>query len=126
LRDRMVKHLPLIVAQAIDHKDQRYNTVGDYMECGRDYWSFTISKMNRDSEFAVLIHELIEMYLTQRRGLPEPEITKFDIESGLDDPGASRDAPYHNEHMFAEKIERLILKQIGMSWRDHIKAVEGA
>jgi hypothetical protein len=112
----------MIIAEAINHQSQRYNTPADYEEFANGVWGFNVSKMNIDSELALLVHELIEWRLTQKAGISEPEIARFDIESGLDDPGASRKAPYHKQHVPAERIERRVLKELGVSWKDHIEA----
>ena len=77
---------------------------------------------NEDIEFIVAVHELIEMWLTKKRGIQEPDITKFDIESGLDDPGESKDAPYHKEHMFAVEVEKILCKELGISYEDYYNA----
>ena len=100
-----------IIVKTIPHKSQRYNTTGDYFEKNGD-WLFFVSKSNKDEEFLTLIHELTEWYLTQKRGISEKSITKFDIESGLEDPGASKKAPYHKEHLIANKVEKLVSKYL--------------
>lgn len=118
-----MKHLPEIYITPIKHKNQRYDTAGDYFEIVGG-WEFRISRMNADYEFLVTMHELTEWYLTQKSGIKEKDITKFDIESGLDDPGASKKAPYHKQHMFAEKIEKLIAKELKVDWKEYMKSFD--
>lgn len=112
-----VKHLPDIGFKVIPHNEQRYETAGDYFEDADD-WQFRVSALdNADYEFMVLIHELIEWHLTQRRGLSEPEIAAFDMaHPELDDPGADKRAPYHKEHMFSLKVEKMLCKFMGLDW----------
>ena len=118
------KHLPKIVFKPLSHYAQRYNTAGDYRADDTGGWLFTVSRMNPDMEFCLLIHEITEWYLTQCAGIKEEEISRFDIESGLDDPGASLDAPYHEQHMFAEEIERLMADKIGLDWDKYSDAMD--
>lgn len=123
-----------IIIQTIPNSSQRYPTVGDYWkdEDGTDH--IVVSDMgNDDYAFLVAIHELTEMYLCQKRGIKEEDITAFDIkfeEERNDDkhgpeeePGYAPDAPYKNEHFFAESIERLIAGQLGVDWKTYDKTV---
>jgi hypothetical protein len=112
--------------QTIPHTCQRYDTAGDYTDM-RDgtIRGITVSKMeNIDFEFLVAIHELIEQHLCLKRGIPESIISKFDIESDLANPGESPDAPYHKEHMFADKIELLIASEMEIDINEYNAALE--
>jgi hypothetical protein len=40
------------------------------------------------------------------------------------EPGEDRHAPYHDEHMFADGVERLLLRELGADWGDYCAAVE--
>jgi hypothetical protein len=35
------------------------------------------------------------------------------------DPGMLLDAPYHEQHVFAMKIERMICEHIGLNWEKY-------
>ena len=122
-----------IESKTIPYIEQRYQTCGDYWsdESGQH---FRINDMgNKDYEFLVFIHELIEEHLTLRRGLTEPEIMFFDEMwekerlAGKwkedDEPGHDPRAPYRNEHVFSENIERLIAGQMGIDWNAYGDAV---
>lgn len=120
--------------KTIPQSEQRYQTLGDYvktLESNKDgnriFESILVSDVgNHDMEFLTAIHELIEWYLTERRGINEEDITKFDIEHPeLEEPGDDPRAPYHKEHMFASSIEKLLCKELGISddqytdfWKD--------
>jgi len=122
----MAKHLPKINISAIPHKSQRYETVGDYFFNGNEQ-EFLISRMsNPDYEFLVLMHELTEWYLTQKRGIKEKDITAFDllfeamrVKGNVDEPGFAKNCPYKNEHAFATKIEKLLAKELGVDWKTY-------
>jgi hypothetical protein len=119
-----MKHLPKINLSVIPHKKHRYETVGDYYPKGKE-WFFEVSKMNSDYEALVFLHEFVEFYLTQKRGIGERDITLFDEKfedersAGkwtTEEPGHDPRAPYRNEHIFAEQLERLFAQEMGIDW----------
>jgi hypothetical protein len=111
-------------AITLPHNSQRYDTCGDYL-INDDIYRIRISDLrNEDYHFMILIHEMIEAYLTNKRGIKESDITKFDTEYvGPGEPGDSENAPYRNEHIFATKIERLCCDEIGCDWKAYDCAV---
>ncbi len=127
-----MKHLPNIIFKSINHKKQRYETVGDYYQNGKK-WNFRVSRMNAKYEFLVLIHELIEWFYCLLSGIKEKDISKFDKmyeeerKLGLhkieDEPGFDIRAPYRKQHIFADKIERLIAKELNINWKMYSKIV---
>jgi hypothetical protein len=121
--------------KSIPYKEQRYPTCGDYWIDKNGVKQFRVNDMgNEDYHFLVSIHEQIEEYLTQRRGLKESDIMAFDVmfekerEEGKhapdDEPGDDPSAPYHHEHVFAETIERLLAIQMDVNWAEYGKAIE--
>lgn len=110
----------------------RYPTVGDYFKT-KDGWIVVAADSgNPDYNFLILIHELIELYLTQRQGISEPEIKKFDEWFEREKScghfgkktiaGRHPKAPYRREHIFAEKIEKLLAKELRIDQRRQGKA----
>src|ERR1035437_5364028 len=107
-----MKHLPRIILEVVPHNEQNYETAGDYFKSGKN-WKIRTSKINADMEFLILFHEFIEWYLTQKRGISEPDIAKFDKEfeqnrkrGNVDEPGDDVNAPYYNEHQIATWFEK--------------------
>jgi hypothetical protein len=111
--------------EVLPWKKMRYLTTGDYYKTKREWKIVAADTGNSDYNFLILIHELIELYLTQKRGIAEPKIKKFDewFErqktkgrfKNILSPGRHPKAPYKREHMFAAKIEDLIRKELGVS-----------
>ena len=123
-----MKHLPSITIKVIPHKKQRYETCGDYYLM--DGMQFRISRMNKEAEFLVALHELVEWMLIDKKGIKIKDIDKFDIEfeknrkkGNTDEPGDDRKAPYHKEHIFATKIEKMMAKELGLNWDKYDKMV---
>jgi len=77
--------------------------------------------MNKaDYEFLTLMHELVEWYLAQKRGIKEKNITKFDVShSDLEEPGNSRNVPCHKEHMASMTVEILLAKELKVGMKEY-------
>lgn len=122
-----MNHLPKIIFDVIPHKKHRYPTVGDYYRKNGEL-HIRVSKMNSKHEFLVLIHELIEWYLTEEKDISIQEIDDFDIlyeKTKLDnsEPGDSPNAPYYKEHQFATEIEKLLAIRLGVNWSKYDQIV---
>jgi hypothetical protein len=116
-----------IIVYTLPHKYQRYDTAGDYFipEDSNQLY-IGVSRMgNDDYEFLVALHEFIESYLIEKRGIKEKDITKFDIESNDKDPGSLPKSPYHKEHMFSERIEKLVSLELDVDWDEYNKVLDG-
>lgn len=115
-----------IVIETIPHRAHRYETVGDYWIDPDGTLQIRVSQMADDRMAAlVAIHELVEVTLTEHRGISEASIMKFDTDHPeLDDPGHSPEAPYHHEHVFAEIVERQVAHELGVNWQEYEKAIE--
>ncbi|KKS44468.1 hypothetical protein A2567_00335 [Candidatus Azambacteria bacterium RIFOXYD1_FULL_42_11] len=106
-------------------KKMRYPTTGDYYKTKNGWTIVGADLKNPDYNFLTLIHEFVELYLTQRRGILEPKIKKFDEwferEKGrgrfkkILGPGWHPKAPYRKEHLVALKVEKLLAKELGVS-----------
>lgn len=110
----------------ISVKDRRYETVGDYFHKNGNLVVSVCDTGNDDYNFLIAMHELIEEYLTRKRGISELSILEFDrqyednrVIGDDSEPGDSKDAPYQREHRFAENIERVICHEIGINWFDY-------
>lgn len=119
---------PEVVFKAIPHKKHRYITCGDYYQKGKK-WYIVCSQMKIEFVFLVLIHEFVEWFLTQRRGILEPDIKAFDEmfekerEAGKwlndEEPGDDPRAPYFCEHQFATQIEKECAEEMGVDWNEY-------
>lgn len=119
------------VIKSVSLKDARYITLGDYFfENGiRNFW---ITRTNDDlMDDLILLHEFVEEVLTRHRGIREEDILKFDlwveeeVKAGRypDDaePGEHEKSIYKKEHLFAEKIERMVAKELNIDWKEYSK-----
>jgi hypothetical protein len=120
-----------IIIDVISHKDQRYETVGDWKFDKKGNLHIWVSDMkNDDFNNLVAIHEFTEALLCKKRGIDERKITDFDMkyealrkEGDNSEPGDSLEAPYQNEHLFATGIEKLLCSALNVKWFDYDKAV---
>jgi hypothetical protein len=123
------KHIDIRI-RAIPHKSHRYCTVGDYFTDKRGVEQVRVSEMEDwRYEYLVAMHELIEDFLCQHRGIKEEDITAFDVlyelerERGLhkddEEPGFDKRAPYRKEHEFATKMEMLLAHELKVNWKEY-------
>ncbi len=116
--------------RTIPHNFQDYNTVGNYATANGVTLIF-VSDLGSDVyNGIVIVHEMVELLLCKWRGVPEDEITKFDIEyeadreeGNVDEPGFDPKSPYHREHGIATAVELLMCAHIDQSWNEYEKAV---
>jgi hypothetical protein len=114
----------------IPHRHQRYETVGDWVRIGDTDVVLVSTMANKDYEFLVALHELVEMYLCNKRKISEKSVTAFDRKfearrkkGNLDEPGDNKKAPYYREHQAATLVEGLVAAELGIDWRRYTKAV---
>lgn len=133
-----------INVKIIPHKEQRYETLGDWWFVWSsivDSRSHVISLEIRVSDlgkvnynYLTAMHEQIEAMLCLTRGIKEEDVSTFDKmyevkyqakESGyeVDDPGSHYLAPYRKEHFFATSLERLMAAELNVNWEDYDAAV---
>lgn len=117
-----------VVIETIDHKAQRYDTVGDWLY---DDASGTVTVYVSDMgdwrmNMCCGVHEVIETLLCVQRGVSEESVSAFDVQfeqerqagkHGPDDePGEAADAPYRKEHAVADVVERLLALELDLPW----------
>ncbi len=119
--------------ETVAHADQRYPTVGDYWDDTEGVVQVRVSAMKDwRYEALVVVHELVEMFLTKARDISEHEISDFDIKfersraDGLvtGEPGDHINAPYRREHFFATNLERLLSAELGVDWFEYDQVVD--
>ena len=101
----------------------RYDSLGDYFRNGAGTDCIEILDMgSADHEFAVAVHELVESFLCRRRGVTYDQVDAFDFAyTGDGEPGDAPDCPYAKEHLFATKIEAMIVAELGLDWVEYLK-----
>ena len=117
-----------IKVRIVDLKDQLYPTLGDYYKHGNTMNFLITDVKNPDFHDLIFLHEYIEYILTNKRGITIKEITEYDLEwenryeqhlNKAEEPGDELDAPYHKEHEFAKKIEKLVCEELGYTWEEY-------
>jgi hypothetical protein len=115
--------------RVIDHKSQRYSTLGDYFVDGEGL-HFRISDLGDwRMEGLVVVHELVEYLLIRAAGLNISDIDTFDMTyppggEHEDDPGNDPASPYHLQHLFAEAIERTVCDRLGLDWNAYSDRID--
>ena len=119
-----------IIIETIDHKDQRYNTIGDWQfaeENDSIFLDIRVSDLKDDKmNTLIAIHELIEAFLCK---FNDPEITTEQVDDfdmshlELDEPGESLDCPYRIQHLVASDIEKMIAGRLNIDWSEYEKRI---
>ena len=114
-----MKHLKIKI-DFISQSKQRYDTVGDYF-FKKGILHFRITKTgNQVYDRILLMHEMIEQFLTQFKGVTDKEVDEFDFDfKGKGEPGDDPKCPYRNEHSIATAVERIICGHLGICWKTY-------
>lgn len=113
-----------ITIDTIAHKNQRYDTIGDWQFDANEDLTITVSKLSDwRREALIAVHELVEVLLCKHAGITQETVDKFDMswipkgeeEEAGDDPKA----PYVKQHCIATGIERMLAAELGVSWKDY-------
>lgn len=125
----------------IPHKKQRYETVGDWIVVGGKLKEIRVSDMkNEDYAFFIGAHEFIESHLCLAAGISQKEVDNFDKEyensrergitarcgckpTKKSEPGDDRHCPYGKYHRLATKIEKMLVKARGLTWKKYDETV---
>jgi hypothetical protein len=119
-----------IVIETIPLEKQRYPTIGDYFYEPDGTLKILITETGNDFHSTlVAIHELVEQTLTDQKGIREEDILKHDlwVETEVTkgnyptdaEPGEHPRSPYYEEHMLAERIEKMICKHLGINFKEY-------
>lgn len=106
---------------------QRYKTIGDWQGNGL----ITVTSLpDPDMTFLIAVHELVECYLCERKGVTQEQVDEFDLmceKANLHaEPGDQPGAPYRLQHQAAESIERHLAQILGVDWNLYQKEVDRA
>jgi hypothetical protein len=114
--------------EVVDHAEQRYNTVGDW-GLVRGTLVIRVSEMPNELHWSIAMHELAEAILCIKAGVSPEKIDTFDAEfekhaKGNEEPGDDPRAPYHSQHQVGLVVERLMVAQMGWSWKEYEAIVD--
>lgn len=120
-----------ITIKTIPHKEQRYETAGDWWFTRSGDIHIRVSKMSSwRFEVLVAIHELVEVVICKWTGVTQQTVDDFDIafekrrkKGNTDEPGDNFHAPYKYQHCIATGVERIVAAALGVSWTEYDKEV---
>jgi len=124
-----------IFIKTIPHKEQRYETVGDWWWDGDDLHIRVSDMGNYIYEWLVAEHEINEALRCKKDGIDERVVSDFDKSFeelrkkfpdiiGDQEPGDMVSAPYHKQHIGATEIEKLSCKFHGEDWDEYNNTVD--
>ena len=105
----------------------RYFTFGDYFINNHTLNFQIVDHGNDIFTKLTLIHEMVEYFLVEQRGLSIDDIDKFDIDFENDpervklygEPGNDPNCPYKPEHEIAEKVAQMMCEHLGINYNDY-------
>jgi hypothetical protein len=138
-----------IEVKAIPADEHRYPTCGDWawthVDCdgmpplGHVVTDFNDLRVRVTAmgdwryEALVAVHEIVETLACRAAGVDPAAVDAFDVAFeaqreaggvGPDaEPGMDPKAPYHRQHVFADAIERLLARELGVDWEAYNTAV---
>jgi hypothetical protein len=120
-----------IVIKTIPHKEQRYETCGNWWWDEHGDLQIRVSEMGDwRYESLVAFHEQFEALACRRAGIREETVSAFDIEfennrkqGNEDEPGDDPQSPYYRQHKLADIAERQLAMELGVDWKEYSKAV---
>ena len=121
-----------IIVRNLPHEDQRYDTVGDWQIVRQgNRIRVCVSRMdNWRFEALVALHEIVEAVLCKHAGISSADVDAFDTlyeemrkAGDTGEPGDDPRAPYHRQHLFATKLERLLADELGIDWEEYETAI---
>lgn len=116
----------LTTIETVPLSSMRYPTCGDWLVRPSGYEILVAEMKDRDSEFLVALHELVEAYLCEKAEITDEVVTAFDklfeknrAEGDDSEPGDAPDAPYRQQHRTATLVEMIVADAAGIVWKDH-------
>ena len=117
-------------------ESMRYPTAGDYYTVSGTIFIDVCKQKKEEYDLLIAFHELIEEFLTRKRGIRETDIMAYDkmfeeerdrgIHDEFAEPGEDERAQYFKEHAFAAKLERQLCEDLGLDWETYNKELESA
>lgn len=115
----------MINVKVIAHKKQRYPTVGDWFYDKNGNLQIRVSRLSDPRyEQLIAVHEIVEACLCDQAGVDEQAVDAFDMKwTGEGEPGDDPAAPYHQQHLNATEVEKIMAKALGVDWAVYEKEI---
>lgn len=117
-----------ITIEVIPHKEQRYDTAGDWQFDGEGNLTIRVSDTDNDRMNYLLIrHELDEAMLCRMHGITTEDVDKYDKDhpttAGNDCFSDNLDSPYHKQHCDALAAEWVLARLLGVNWKEYTERI---
>ena len=118
-----------ILIETIPHKEQRYNTCGDWFYEGTTLHIKVSALSDWRREFLVAFHELFEAMWCKHARVSQEDVDQFDLTwqsegENATEPGDDPTAPYYRGHQMAIAHERLACFALDQNWFDYERELE--
>jgi hypothetical protein len=123
-----------ITIEFIDHEDQRYDTPGDWFYTPSGNLIVRISQTEiPEYNNLMAIHELVEALLCAHDGVRQRAVDRFDAAwkprrladgTPILECGEDPEAPYHEQHVVAEQVERIAAQAMAVHWPSYAHVID--
>ena len=130
--------------KTVQHNEQIYSTCGDWKwthvarnEGDETVLDITVSSTGNENYNALIaIHEMVEALLCKHNSITGEAVTTWDEKFekaraeypeifGDREPGDHPGAPYHEQHLFASRLEQSLALELGVDWQEYNRVVNG-
>jgi hypothetical protein len=118
----------------IPMQDQRFTTQGDWKEDDKELNIWITDMGDWKCEFGVFVHEIVEWAICKHMGVTSDECDAFDalFEKEYDEgkwdisveAGYDPRCPYRKGHVWGDRVSRVMLWLIGVSWKEYGKVCD--
>jgi hypothetical protein len=121
-----------VILRTISHRDQRYETCGDWEAkffpgVANDYRISVSDTGKWQYSAALMLHEFVEAMLCRAAGISQETVDSWDrlcIRDEKDgEPGEDPACPYYNQHRQATELEFAFLQMLGVDWLEYEHAL---
>jgi len=107
-----------VLIKVVPHQEYQYPTLVRRYEVGTGRWVIEVCELEDVRyEFLVIVHELIEWFLSQ---LKEVERGGIEANSG----GSNVKVNHYWEHVFATLVERMVALQLDVDWKEYCEKLK--
>lgn len=123
-----ILHIHVVTAHP---KDFPYDTSGYWAWEGDTLCVAITPQQTQEASFLLAMHEVVEAFLCKQADIPDDIVTEFDKEyesrrkrGDNSEPGDHAKSPYRKQHQAAERIERLLCREMHIDFSDYIKELK--
>jgi len=107
-----------VLIKIVPHQEYQYSTLVRRFEAEGGRWVIEVCELgDARYEFLVIVHELVEWFLSRLKG-----VERRGVEANGGDSGMK--VNYYWEHVFATLVERMVALQLDVDWKEYCEKLK--